>query len=58
MYALFAGFRKNPELDTIYALDIKLDQADIEVMDNLKYFFESVFLIDMVSQFFLEYKHD
>ena len=58
MYAILAAFRKNKQFDYINPLDPIFTEAQIYGMDSLKYFFESVFFIDMTTQFFLEYKHD
>ena len=56
MYALFAGFRYDVEINHKMSKEIIFSEDEISSMKNMSLFFELIFLIDMISQFFVEFK--
>ena len=49
MYALFAGFRYDVDIDHLIDDELIFKDKDIQTMKNLGHFFEIVFVLDLIS---------
>jgi hypothetical protein len=55
-YAYFAAFRFDVEGTDASIYHTLMPPEEIRQYDQLEFFFETMFLIDIISQFFVEYK--